>query len=202
MKKLLTRSVAAAWVFLLCAIAFEPFSHAQQTLGSLNGTVTDVSGAVLADATVTATSNQTGLTRSTKVQKSGYWELLDLPVGTYRVTVSRQGFSTVDYPSITVQEMRAATVNASLKPGQVSESVTANANPLMNATDTTNGYTLDKAQIEATPLATVANFPDFLEGRVHSGSLLLGDPQRYYRSNDFGGYAQDKRRICTAAWAW
>jgi hypothetical protein len=68
-------------------------------------------------------------------------------VGTYRVTITQQGFATEDFPGIAVQEMRAGTVNARLKPGQVSESVTVHANPLMNATDTTNGYTLDKVII-------------------------------------------------------
>ena len=44
--------------------------------------------------------------------------------------------------------MQAKTLNASMKPGKVTESVTVTANPLLNATDTTNGYTLDKTQIE------------------------------------------------------
>jgi hypothetical protein len=94
------------------------------------------------------------LTRSTTTQKNGYWEILDLPVGTYKVTATEQNFDTVNYPSITVQEGRPTTINASMKPGQVSQSVTVTANPLLNATDTTNGYTLDKSQIMETPLAT------------------------------------------------
>ena len=48
----------------------------------------------------------------------------------------------------------ATTVNATLKVGKATESVEVTANPLLNATDTTNGYTLDSAQIELTPLAT------------------------------------------------
>lgn len=142
----------------LCFVAISLFTtqhvHAQQTLGSLNGTVTDVSGAAVAGAKVTIVSIQTGLTRSTASQKNGYWELLNLPLGTYNVTVEAANFQTVKYPGISVQEMRATTINASLKPGQVTESVTVSANPLLNATDTTNGYTLDKAQIAMTPLAT------------------------------------------------
>ena len=154
MTKFLPRHAVAVCLFLLCAMGLQRAGLAQQTLGSLNGTVTDISGGALADATVSAVGEQTGLTRSTKTQRSGYWELLNLPVGTYRVTITQQGFATEDFPGIAVQEMRAGTVNARLKPGQVSESVTVHANPLMNATDTTNGYTLDKAEIEQTPLAT------------------------------------------------
>jgi hypothetical protein len=150
----LSRHAVVVCLLLFSAITFPRLSSAQQTLGGINGTVTDISGAALAGATVTAVSEQTGLTRSTKSQRSGYWEIPDLPVGTYRVTVTQPNFATEDFPSITVDEMRATTVNASLRPGQVTQSVIVNTNPLLNATDTTNGYTLNRAQIEATPLAT------------------------------------------------
>src|SRR5579875_2893312 len=129
-------------------------ARAQETLGSINGTVTDISGAAIGGASVTAVSDQTGLTRSTATQKTGYFEILNLPVGTYHVTISQQNFETENLPGVAVQEMRASTLNASLKPGAVTESVTVTANPLLNATDTTNGYTLDKSEIQTTPLAT------------------------------------------------
>ena len=154
MRKYFCRYLPAALCVLAATLCGVQLADAQQTLGSLNGTVMDVSGASIGGATVTVVSEQTGLTRSTASQSSGYWEILNLPVGTYKVTVTQQGFQTTDYPGIVVQENRATTINASLKPGKVSESVTVTANPLLNATDTTNGYTLDKAQIDMTPLAT------------------------------------------------
>ncbi len=154
MQKLLRLPLVAAAVLCVLALLTGPPLHAQQTLGSINGTVSDVSGASLPDATVTAVSDQTGLTRSATARKNGYWEILNLPVGTYKLTVTRANFETVTYPRIAVQEMHATTVNSSLHPGKVTESVTVSANPLLNSTDTTNGYTLDRAQIEATPLAT------------------------------------------------
>jgi hypothetical protein len=127
---------------------------AQQTLGSLNGTVLDQSGAAVYQATVTAVSEQTGLTESAKTIRSGYWQILDLPLGTYRVTITQTNFETVNLPGLLVQEGRATTVNATLKPGSVSTSITVTTNPMLNATDTTNGYTLDKEEIAETPLAT------------------------------------------------
>ncbi|MFY9940448.1 MAG: carboxypeptidase regulatory-like domain-containing protein [Silvibacterium sp.] len=148
------RSVLSILV-LLCAVSlFGSLARAQQTLGAINGTVTDTSDAGVADATVSATADATGLTRATKTQKSGYFEILNLPVGRYTITITHEGFDTTRLPAIAVQEARAATVNATLKVGKVSESVTVNANPLLNATDTTNGYTLDSQQIAMTPLAT------------------------------------------------
>lgn len=143
----------AALCLLLFCVLITP-APAQQTLGSLNGTVTDISGAALPGASVTVVSEQTELKRSTTTQKTGYWEILELPIGTYRVTVTQQNFQTEDFPGIAVREGHATTLDASLKPGQVSESITVTANPLLNSTDTTNGYTLDKSQIMETPLAT------------------------------------------------
>ena len=127
---------------------------AQQTLGSLNGAVDDASGAAVGQATVTAVSMGTDLQRSTKTGSTGFWQILDLPIGNYKVTVTHDGYETETFPALLVQESRATTINATLRVGKVSESVTVNANPMLNATDTTNGYTLDEAQIAATPLAT------------------------------------------------
>ena len=70
------------------------------------------------------------------------------------VTVTHAGFETTQMNRIPVQEARATTVNATLKIGQVSESVEVTSTPLLNATDATNGYTLDTSQIDVTPLAT------------------------------------------------
>ena len=154
MNKIVSFLLPGALCLLVCSLFVTQIAGAQETLGSLNGTVTDVSGAAVSGATVTVVSDQTGLKRSTTTQNTGYWEILNLPIGTYKVTVSAQNFETVNFPGIAVQEMRATTIPASLKPGKVTESVTVTANPLLNATDTTNGYTLDSAQIDTVPLAT------------------------------------------------
>ena len=144
------RGLLALTALTLCiAPAF-----AQQTLGSINGTVLDSSGSSVPDATVTVTNTQIDLTRTTKTQSSGFFQIFNLPIGAYKVKVTHEGFETTDLSGITVQEARATTVNASLKVGQVSQSVEVTANPLLNATDATNGYTLDSAQIAETPLAT------------------------------------------------
>ena len=129
-------------------------TRAQQTLGSLNGTVLDPSGASVPDANVTVTNTQIDLKRTTKSQSNGFFQIFNLPIGTYKVSVSREGFETTDQSGISVQEARATTVNVSLKLGQASETVEVVGNPLLNATDATNGYTLDSAQIDETPLAT------------------------------------------------
>ncbi len=127
---------------------------AQQTLGSINGTVLDPSGAAIPGATVTVTDSSIGVTRSTASQSSGFFQIFNLPIGTYTVHATAQGFESTDVHGIAVREAEASTVSVSLKIGQATQSVEVTANPLLNATDATNGYTLDAAQIAATPLAT------------------------------------------------
>ncbi len=104
MKKLLCSCTFAVACLFFIALAFAPTVEAQQTLGTINGTVTDISGAAMASCTVTVVNEQTGLARSTTTQKTGYWEILNLPVGTYKVTVTEPNFETVNYPSIAVRE--------------------------------------------------------------------------------------------------
>jgi len=140
--------------FLLMFFAFTPLAHAQQTLGGITGTVTDTSGGALADATVTLVSDATTLTRVQKTSAAGSYDFVNLPIGAYTLTFTHDGFDTQKVPSITVQADRTATVNAVLKVGQVGTTVTVEAVPLLNAVDTTNGYILDKAQLEAVPLPT------------------------------------------------
>jgi hypothetical protein len=146
-------------VFLLAALvwmSFElsPRAFAQQTLGGITGTVSDKSGSVLPDTTVTIVGDQTKLTRTLKTNGNGAYDFVNLPIGTYTLTISHEGFETQKLPSILVQADRTATVNANLKVGQVGTTIEVDAAPIMNAVDTTNGYILEDQQIEAVPLPT------------------------------------------------
>jgi hypothetical protein len=142
--------------FSLCFLAFVfvPEAFPQQTLGGITGTVTDASGGAITDATVTAVADGTQLTRTQRTNSIGSYEFVNLPIGSYTLTFTHGGFATLKIPSIPVQADRTATVNAILKVGQVDTTVTVEAAPLMNAEDTTNGYVLEKGQIESIPLPT------------------------------------------------
>jgi Carboxypeptidase regulatory-like domain len=131
-----------------------PALQAQQTLGAISGTVSDTSAALLSNATVTAVEDQTRLTRVVKTNNDGGYQLVNLPIGTYTITFTHDGFDTQNVPSILVQANRTVQVNAALRIGSITTSVTVTETPLMNAVDTTNGYVLDKSQIDAIPLPT------------------------------------------------
>ncbi|HEV2289209.1 MAG TPA: TonB-dependent receptor [Candidatus Acidoferrales bacterium] len=139
----------------LCLSALVPLTlRAQQTLGSINGTVTDTSGAVVGKAQVQAKNVDTGLTVSANTQNDGSYNIVDLPIGTYTVTISKQGFKTEVHSNILVRGNLASTVNVTLQAGEVTTTITVSATPLMNQTDTTNGYTLGPEVIQTIPLGT------------------------------------------------
>jgi hypothetical protein len=148
------RSVTRYGLFVLAALVICLHGSSQQTLGSLNGTVLDSTGAAVAGAIVTATNAAINVSAKTTTQETGFFQIFNLPVGTYTVRITHEGFEATELAAIPVQEARATTVNTKLKVGSTTESVVVNATPLLNQTDTTNGYTLDTAQIDITPLAT------------------------------------------------
>jgi Carboxypeptidase regulatory-like domain/TonB dependent receptor len=139
--------LAVLFQLAVCALA-------QQTLGGITGTVSDKSGSVLPDTAVTIVGDQTKLTRTQKTNGNGAYDFVNLPIGTYTVTVAHEGFQTEKLPSILVQADRTATLNVSLKVGQVGTTVEVEAAPAMNAVDTTNGYVLEAQQIQEVPLPT------------------------------------------------
>ena len=150
----LQKPLHATCITLLISISLSGLSLAQQTLGSMNGTITDSSGAVVQGAIVKARSVATNLEVTAASKSDGSFSIADLPIGTYEVKFTKEGFETAVYPQIIVQGSRTATVNAKLKPGAVSSTVTVEATPLLNQTDTTNGYVMGTDQIEAVPLGT------------------------------------------------
>jgi hypothetical protein len=155
MRKTLGRHFASYFCLtVLAALSFLSTASAQQTLGSINGTVLDASGAAVPGSTVTAANDDIHITRTTKTQSDGFFQIFNLPIGTYKIHATHDGFDTTELIGVGVQEARATTVPITLKVGQISTSIEVTANPLLNATDATNGYTLGAEQIAITPLAT------------------------------------------------
>src|SRR5215472_9431672 len=107
-------------VFLLLAAAS---LSAQTFRGTILGTVTDPSGAVVAGAKVTVKNTGTGLERSTETSADGSYSLPELPIGTYSVTVTQTGFQTFVANGVTVDVAAERRVDAAMKPGEVATKV-------------------------------------------------------------------------------
>ena len=128
--------------------------RAQQTLGGLLGTVTDPSGATVSGAEVVLTGETTGLSLKMVSRSDGSYAFINIPIGSYTLTFSRDGFETSKVPNIPVQENRTGTINVALRVGSTNTTVEVAEHPMLNAVDTTNGYVLDSEQIQETPLPT------------------------------------------------
>jgi hypothetical protein len=150
----LSKSLRALFVVAVALALLTPIASAQQTLGAITGTVSDPSGAVVSDATVKAVNIATNLEVAAQTKSTGSFVIPDLPAGTYRVTVTKDGFKTETHTRILVFGNRTTTVDTTLVVGSISATVEVNAIPLMNQVDTTIGYVVDTQTIETTPLGT------------------------------------------------
>jgi hypothetical protein len=109
---------------------------AQTYRGAINGTVTDPSGAVVPGAQVKATNKATGIEHATLSTSDGQFAFQDLPVGTYTVVVSAQGFPTFTVDDVLVAQGAIYTLPVTLKISQQATTVEVSAAAL--ALDTTS----------------------------------------------------------------
>ena len=126
---------------------------AQQITGSIRGTATDPSGAVVEGAAVSATQTETGLTRSTTTDHSGAYVLLELPVGHYQVQVEAKSFHKYIQQGITLNVNETATVPVRLTVGAESEKVEVTADAqIIQDTVTALGKVVLEREIVDLPL--------------------------------------------------
>jgi hypothetical protein len=92
--------------------------------GALAGTVTDPTGAVVPNVTVTVTSADTGQARTVTTDAAGTYKVGLLPPGSYRVKFEASGFKTVEVPSITVNVTETNVLDRRLEVGSQSQEVT------------------------------------------------------------------------------
>ncbi len=135
---------------LLAAVSLS----AQTFRGTILGTATDPSGAVVAGATVTVKNVATGLERTTETSADGSYSLPELPIGTYTVTVTLTGFQTFAANNVTVDVASERRVDAKMRPGQVSSRVEVSADelPLVETTSDTLGGTITASEMKDIPV--------------------------------------------------
>ncbi len=144
-----TRISIFSFILLCCAVL-----HAQTFRGSIQGTVTDSSGAAVSAAEVTVTSQETGLTRTSATNDAGEFLVSELPLGTFDVTVKKSGFRTQTVKGIKVQVSVSQRTDVQLAPGTVTETVEVNGqSPLVETSENNLGGTLDSQQIEELPVS-------------------------------------------------
>lgn len=148
------RSLAVTFLIFVFAGA----ARSQSDRGTIAGTVLDSSGAVVSNVTVTATDTATSTVYTATTGPTGGYRFFDLRVSVYKVSVSAPGFKTTDKTGVVVQVNTTASVDFSLEPGDVKESLTVVANaPAVQAESSEIGTIVDKRQIQDLPLALAAS---------------------------------------------
>src|SRR5499427_2908614 len=127
---------------------------AQTFRGTILGTVTDPSGAVVAGAKVTVKNTGTGLERATETSSDGSYSVPELPIGTYNVTVSQSGFQSFQATGVAVDVATERRVDAILKTGDVMTKVEVSGDllPQVETTSAELGGTLTADTIESLPV--------------------------------------------------
>ena len=142
-------AVIAAVMLFTAAVS----SHAQTTSGTILGTVTDQSSAALANTTVQLINPGTNTKTQTKSNDSGYYQFFNVPPGTYRIVVQKEGFKQLTSPVFKLEVEGSMRINLSLEVGSESQTVTVTAAaPLIQAETTSLGSVVDERETTEIPL--------------------------------------------------
>lgn len=146
-------------------------ARAQQITGSIRGIVSDPTGAAVQGATVSAKQAETGLTRTAVTDRTGAYDVLELPVGHYRLQVEAKGFQTYIQQGITLDVNEKASVPVRLAIGSATQRVEVLADAqLIQGTVTNLGTTVSEREILDLPL----NGRDFTQlGLLQTGVVPL-----------------------------
>lgn len=152
MRKGIPGRIAATALLILLSV-FGRVTLGQAVTGTLLGTVTDATGAVIPNASVTLTDEGTNLVNKTTSGAQGFYTFPNLVPGQYTVNVESSGFRTVISRHNDVQVEQTTRVDLALQPGTVSQQVTVNGTtPLVDTITSDLGDTIDRTQISNLPV--------------------------------------------------
>jgi len=173
------RRPVAVWMFSLLAvalIAIAPMSHSQELTATLNGVVTDATGAAIPHANVVIALNGVGgASRTVQTDSEGNYTATNLAAGNYTVSVSVAGFASFIAKDVVLDVAQKRALNIQLKAGPVTTSVTVEDNPIAIDIDSSaQAGTISGVQVRELEIAN-RNFEDLVQlqpGVVNAG---MGD---------------------------
>ncbi|HLV86854.1 MAG TPA: carboxypeptidase regulatory-like domain-containing protein [Candidatus Sulfotelmatobacter sp.] len=150
----LTNRIYVVALIVAMTILGAQTATAQANRASITGTVTDTSGANVPGVQVTATNTATGVAAKTESNQDGIYVIPNLFPGQYSVQFKRDGFETVIHPTITLESTQAARIDASLKVGAVTESVTVTTDaPVLDLEKPSEGTNMNGKIVTDLPLS-------------------------------------------------
>jgi hypothetical protein len=171
------RAISLLVLFFGVFALFANPARGQDASGRVIGNVFDQQGGLVPDAHVTVTNTATGIARSTKTNKDGYFEVLDLPIGSYNVTVEHEGFNKAVTQQQKLQINQSLRFDIILKVGTTSQTVTVEAQVSgVETVSPTLGQSVTSRQLVNLPL----NGRDVMDLALLQPGVTEADP-------DFGG---------------
>ena len=148
----LKKIIISLMLFLVSLAAIVPVT-AQQTTGTLLGTITDSTGATIAGVTIRVTNLATSTQREMLTDATGNYRIPSLPAGNYRLRVSKDGFQLQQVESAALQVEQAARLDFTLKVGNITETVEVIASATLLQTENASvGTVIDSSKIADLPL--------------------------------------------------
>lgn len=164
-------------LMLVLSGAARSFAQSQSVNGTIEGTISDESGAALPGVSVTVSNLDTGDTRVVVTNEGGVYRAPLLPLGRYRVAVEFQGFKKFEQQGLTLSAGQSAVINVTLSVGSMTETVTVTSEaPIAEPGKIDLGRTIGETEIRNLPLVSrnPYNFA-FLQANVTG-----------YENNEFG----------------
>jgi hypothetical protein len=188
-------SGAAAGVLALAiCLGWAAYPAAGQTAGegSIEGTVTDTSGAVVAGATITITNNASGVSMTRTTTAQGFYVISPILPGSYTVTAAASGFKDYRQENFTINAMQTAGLNIALPVGTATEQVTvSSAPPQLETTNAMLGGNIDSSVYLELPILVANN----QQRDITAVSNLLPGAQPGSRSSLFSGTANRVQEV-------
>ena len=161
-------------VILAAFIAFLPSGLFAQTItATLTGEVKDPNGAIVPGATVTATSVQTGLSKTAQTNDDGRYTIAFLQPGSYNIAVEKQGFARTERQNITLETGQTAALNVELSvtAGEVSVNIDNNETPLLQTESSALDTTIENKLVEDLPSGerSALAFINLVPGAIDAG---------------------------------
>src|SRR5690348_16182118 len=147
----------ASWVQSLLLVALVSFglisAQAQVDTGTIVGTVTDPSGAVISGAKVTLTNLGTNASLTTTTQADGTYKFSTVRIGSYKIDVTAQGFQTTSQRDVTVEVSSNVLANFQMQPGSVTQMVeVTTAAPVLETQSASVGQVINQRNVDSLPL--------------------------------------------------
>jgi hypothetical protein len=150
-----TSSFVSAVILLFLTCMPATWAQSESINATIRGRISDPSDQPVAGAKATAVNNATGYSRSVDSAEDGYYVIAYLPLGTYTVTVTKDGFATLKFTEIVLQAGQEAVVDGALKLGAVSTSIEVSGGaPVVDPARTNIGRTISEVEIENLPLTS------------------------------------------------